>query len=143
MNRLINLPVFAVALAVALSGCAPVTQGGLPSPAAAGAVGAILDAGGARPPALGQATLVDDKALLVALEAADTLATSVDALVAARVLVPGSSRALAVRDGLVRLRQGLRAASAAQRAGSATTYAEALTLAASAAQEIARAIRGQ
>ena len=127
----------------ALTACAPVLEGGLPTPGAAGAVGSVIDSTGARPPAPGAQTLIDDKALLVALQSTDTLATSVDALVAAGVLVPGSPRALAVRDGLIRLKAGLEAASAAQRAGEATTYETALREAATAAQDIARAIRGQ
>lgn len=128
-------------LALPLAACN--VTGGLSDPATAGSVGAAIDATGATPPAPGAATLLDDKALVVALQSADTIATSVDALVKARVIVPGTPRALAVQSALKRLRSSLTAASAAQRAASATSYAEALRNAATAARDVAAAIRGQ
>jgi hypothetical protein len=128
-------------LAVPLAGCA--SLGNVTDPATAGSVGAVIDSTGAKPPAPGTATLLDDKALVVALQSADTIATSVDALVAARVIVPGTPRALAVQSALRRLRSFLTAASAAQRAGSASSYASALRDAATAARDVATAIRGQ
>lgn len=129
-------------LAMPLAACSTMTPD-LRDPATAGSVGAVIDATGATPPAPGTATLIDDKALVVALQSADTIATSVDTLVAAKVIVPGTPRALAVRSGLQRLRSFLTAASAAQRAGSATSYQQALRDAAIAVRDIASAIRGQ
>lgn len=129
-------------LAMPLAACTTVTPD-VRDPATAGAVGSVIDATGARPPALPATVVIDDKALVIALQSADTIATSVDALVAARVIVPGTPRALAVRSGLQRLRSFLTAASAAQRAGNATSYRQALTDAATAVQDITRAVRGQ
>jgi predicted small lipoprotein YifL len=119
------------------------TVGPLTSPSGASAAGAAIDATGATAPAPLNATTIDDKALIVALQSADTIATSIDALVAAKVIVPGTPRALAVQSALKRLKSFLQAASAAQRAGSATSYARALGSAATAAKDIQSAIRGQ
>lgn len=128
-------------LALPLAACN--TTGNLTDPATAGSVGAVIDSTGATPPAPGAATTLDDKALIVALQSADAIATSVDALVAAKVLVPGTPRALTVQSALKRLRSFLATASAAQRAGSATSYADALRNAATAARDISSAVRGQ
>lgn len=79
-----------------------------------------------QPPAPLNQTVLDEKAIITALSAYDVVLTAVDALVAAKVLVPGSPKALQVRQALVTARDALKTASAAQRAGSATTYAEAI-----------------
>jgi len=71
------------------------------------------------PPAPLAATAVDDQAIAFGFEAFDTLLTTVDALVAAKVLKPGSDQALKVRTYLIATKAGLNAASAAQKAGSA------------------------
>ncbi len=124
--------------ALALSAC-----GSIPTQPTPGQIGAVIDASGVPYTSPGASTIIDDKALIVALQSADTIATSVDALVAVGAVQPGSERALAIRSGLIRLRRLLTAASAAQRAGEAQTYAQALTDAARAAQDITAAIRGQ
>lgn len=131
--------------ALSLIGCSTTSSTEKPSAPAtmAGVVGSVIDATGEAPPAPLAQTLVDDKALVLALQSAETIATTVDALVAAKVLVPGTPRALAVQSALKRLRGFLTAASAAQRAGNATTYRAALTDAAVAVQDITKLIRGQ
>jgi hypothetical protein len=78
------------------------------------------------PPAPLSHTSLDEKAINLALKSADAIATAVDLLVAVKQIVPGTPRALNVKRGLLALRDGLVAASAAQRAGNATSYEEAL-----------------
>lgn len=127
--------------ALALSACASL-PGAVTDPASAGALGAVVDATGTQAPAPLASTVIDDHALIVALQGADTIATAVDALVAAHVLVPGTPRALAVKSGLQRLKSFLEAASAAQRAGSTTSYQSALSNASQALSDIAAAVHG-
>lgn len=125
--------------ALSLASCR-VTSGGLTNPATAGGVGAVLDAVGAKAPAPLVVTLIDEKSVLIALESADVIATGVDQLVAAGFVVPGSPRALTIKTGLIALRSFLTAASAAQKAGNADTYAEAMTEAAKAFRSVAGAL---
>jgi hypothetical protein len=81
---------------------------------------------GSTPPAPLAHTSLDEKGINLALKSADAIATAVDLLVAAKAIVPGTPRALTVKRGLLALRGGLVAASAAQRAGNATSYDEAI-----------------
>jgi hypothetical protein len=78
------------------------------------------------PPAPLQKTVIDEKGLIAAYSAFDVALSAVDGLVAAGVIVPGSPRALQIKGLLITARTGLDAASSAQKAGSAATYAEAL-----------------
>lgn len=80
----------------------------------------------APPPAPLNSTVIDEKGLIIALSAYEAVLTAVDGLVAAKVLVPGTDKALSVQRNLILARDALQAASAAQRAGSSATYAEAL-----------------
>lgn len=77
-------------------------------------------------PAPLEQTTVDEKALVLALETFDTVLTSVDILLEAGYIVPGSPRALEIAGNIDRARNALGAASAAQRAGSTSSYLEAL-----------------
>lgn len=111
MRRLI----LTIAAALSLSGCA--------------ALGSLMT--GQAPAPLAH-TAVDEKGIVLALKSADTIATIVDSLVAAKVIVPGTPLALTIKHSLIALRDGLAAASAAQRAGNATSYAEAMSQASTA-----------
>jgi hypothetical protein len=129
------------AVALCLGGCA--NGPGLPSAETAATVGGVIDATGAKAPAPLASTSIDEKAVVLAFEAADTVATQVDTLVATGLLVKGSPKALAVKSALGRLRSFLTSASAAQKAGNATTYRQALSDAATAMHDAATALRGQ
>lgn len=134
MKRLLSL--VCLALAVPLAACGST----LTNPATAGAAGAAIDATGAVAPAPFAKTLIDEKGVLIALESAEVIATGVDHLVAAGVIVRGSSNALTIKQGLISLKAFLRTASAAQKAGNATTYSEAMTEAAKAFRTVASAL---
>lgn len=138
MKRLLNLGLL-IAASLGFAGCG-VTSVGLTDPATAGTVGATIDATGAVAPAPLAKTLIDEKGVLMALQSTDVIATGVDRLVAAGVFVPGSPKALTIRSGLVALRTFLKAASAAQKAGNANSYAVAMTEAAKSFREIAAAL---
>lgn len=97
---------FAISLALALPSCATTGVGQAPAP-------------------LNQ-TIVDEHALLVAINGAEAIRTAVDALVAAGVIQPGTMRALQTRDLLINIRDGLNGAAAAQKAGSSSSYVSAL-----------------
>lgn len=85
-------------------------------------------------------TAIDEQAINIALKTADLVATLVDLAVASKGLTPGSPKALTVKTGLIALRDGLKAASAAQRAGNATTYREALKQASAAVDAVKSAL---
>jgi hypothetical protein len=127
-----------LALAMPLASCAALND----APASAGAIGTVIDATGVEAPAPLAETTIDEKAILVALESADTIATSVDVLIGLKVIVPGTPRALAIKSALIRMRSALTAASAARRAGNAKSYSDLLTNAAIAARDAAKAIKG-
>lgn len=87
-------------------------------------------------------TAVDEKALIVALQTFDTVLTAVDRLVEAKVIVPGSPRAVQIADAIAKAKTAYQAASAAQRAGSATSYLAALNDAQRAVAEINLLVKG-
>lgn len=132
MKRLLMLASLALAV-MPIAACAPAS---LSDPASASAAGAMIDSAGVAAPAPLAYTLIDEKAVLMTLDAADSLATTVDHLIQARVIVPGSPTALNIKGALVILRRVLPAASAAQRAGNATTYKAAMADAALAFRDI-------
>lgn len=80
-----------------------------------------------QPPAPLNSTTIDEKTLIVALQTFDTTLTAVDRLIAAGVIKPGSPRALQIAEAIHKAKVAFQAASAAQRAGSATDYLSALT----------------
>jgi hypothetical protein len=93
------------------------------------------------PPAPLGHTALDEKGINIALKSADALASAVDLLVATKALTPGTPKALTVKAGLLALKNGLVAASAAQRAGNATSYEEALRNAETALAAVKSALR--
>jgi hypothetical protein len=94
--------------------------------AVASATAAVADAIGQAPPATLTRTTIDEKALHVAFATFDTALTIVDGFVASGVIVPGSAQALRLKAAILATNDALVAASAAQRAGSATSYSAAL-----------------
>lgn len=85
----------------------------------------ISSAGNA--PAPLQKTVIDEKGLLAAWSAFDVALTAVDGLVAAKVIVSGSDKAKTIAGYLATAQTALNAATAAQKAGSASSYIAALT----------------
>ena len=98
--------------------------------------------GAAPPPAPLASTAIDEKTLIVALQTFDTVLTAVDKLVAAGVIKPGSARAIQIADAIRSARLAFEAASAAQRAGSSSSYLAALGNAQTAIGKINLLIRG-
>lgn len=113
MMRKILLP-FAAALALSVTGCQSI---GLKDPS----ISAPLSQ-----------TTADEKALIYAYESFDAILTLVDRSVDAGLIVPGTPRAQAIRDHLVRVKAALNAASAARRAGSVDAFQDAFDEAAEA-----------
>lgn len=111
-----------IALSIALAGCQP---------------GGLLSA-----PAPLASTTIDEKTLIVALQTFDVVLTAVDRLVAARVIVPGSSRALQIADAIHTAKLAYQSASAAQRAGNSANYLTALTNAQTAVARINLLVKG-
>lgn len=109
-----------VLFSMALAACTPATiEGGGPAPPGASAVDVA-------PPAPLAATQVDDKALIVAWKGFDASLYAVDALIAAKVIQPGSPKALKLADTAEAVRRWLNAATEAQRLGQQRSYDAAL-----------------
>lgn len=87
-------------------------------------------------------TTIDEKGLILALQTFDTVLTAVDRLVAARVIVPGSPRALQIADAIHTAKLAYQAASAAQRAGNSGSYIAAIGQASVAVARINLLIKG-
>jgi len=87
-------------------------------------------------------TTIDEKTLVVGLETFDTVLTAIDRLVAAKVIVPGSPRAIAIADAIGVAKRGYMAASAAQKVGNASNYLAALVQAQDAIVKINLLIKG-
>jgi hypothetical protein len=135
MRRLI---LFAAALS--LTACAtapsapPATAGPSATPdrgdailAVAGTAAAVADAMDVAPPAsVTTRTTIDEKAIRIAFKTFDATLTVIDAFVATGQIVPGTPQALTLKRGVLATKDALNAASAAQRAGSATSYTAAL-----------------
>lgn len=85
---------------------------------------------------------VDEKSLVVALQTFDTVLTAVDKLIAAKVIVPGSPRALQIANAIHKAKIAYQAASAAQRVCNTTSYLTALSQAQLAVGEISTLIGG-
>lgn len=92
-------------------------------------------------PPLSQTT-VDEKALILSLQTFDTMLTAVDRLVAAGVIKPGSTRAVQIADVIAKAKVAFSAASAAQRAGNASSYISAIADAQRAVADINLLIKG-
>lgn len=100
----------------------------------------VADAAGAPAPAVLDRTEIDEKALTLAARAVDAAALSASALVRAKVVEPGSPRAIALATGLDKARDAVNAAAAARKAGSAGSYREALAHAEDALAQIRQAV---
>lgn len=137
MKRYIMLASLALAV-MPIAACVPAA---LSDPATAGTVGAAIDATGAKAPAPLAGTLLDEKAVAMAIDAADGIASGVDLMVAGGVLIPGSPSALTVKVALIALRRWLPVAAAAQKAGNAASYAEAMRESAKAFLQIKTALK--
>lgn len=87
-------------------------------------------------------TVIDERGLVLSLQVFDTMLTAVDRLVEARVIVPGSPRALQIADAIRSAKLAYEAASAAQRVGSSGSYIEAISQAQIAISRIQLLIRG-
>lgn len=129
--------ILAACAPLALSACNLGTQGQIASVSAGAA--SVADAAGVPKPTL-QGTAVDEKAITLAAKAVDVAAVSASALVAARVIEPGTPKALAIAEGLDRARDAVNAAAAARNAGNATSYTAALADAEQAVAQIRAAI---
>ena len=85
-------------------------------------------------------TAIDDRGIRYAFLTLDTLASLADAGIKAKWLVPGSAKANAIADGLVKIQGFLNAASHAQKAGSLTDYRAAFDQAQAAMIEVQKAL---
>jgi hypothetical protein len=112
-----------IALSIALAGCQPgVSVVTAPAPLAA--------------------TTIDEKSLVVALQTFDTVLTAIDRLIAARVIVPGSPRAIQLANAVNKAKLGYQAASAAQRVGDSGSYLAGLAEAQVALSTIRQLVKG-
>lgn len=139
MRRLLNMGLL-IAASLGLAACG-VTSAGLSDAATAGTIGAAIDAAGAQAPAPLAGTLLDERAVAMAIDAADGIASGVDMMVAGGLLVPGTPTALTIKAGLVELRRWLPVAASAQKAGNAASYAEAMRESAKAFSAIKSALK--
>lgn len=125
------------ATALSLAACATVPPGamdadtGAPSKseasfAVAEAAARVADAIGQAPPVTLAATTIDEKAIRAAFVTFDHALDLIDAAVAGGVIHRGTPTALTIRRVVVTTQAALNAASAAQRAGNATSYTAAL-----------------
>lgn len=87
-------------------------------------------------------TTIDEKGLILALQTFDTVLTAVDRLVAAKVIVPGSPRALAIANAIETAKTAYKAASAAQRVGNSGSYLVAINQAQVAIAQINSLVKG-
>jgi hypothetical protein len=104
-------------------------------------VGQALDSVSAAPAPLA-ATVIDEKGLVIALQTFDTLLTAIDTLIAARVIVPGSPRAIAIANAIHSAKLAYQAASAAQRVGNSGSYEVALTQGSVALAKVKELLKG-
>lgn len=87
-------------------------------------------------------TTIDEKTLIVGLQTFDTVLTAIDRLVAARVIVPGTPRAIQIADAIQKAKVAYQAASAAQKVGNASSYLAALVQAQDAIVKINALVKG-
>jgi hypothetical protein len=77
-------------------------------------------------PAPLQQTAIDDRGVRIAFLSLDAVATLVDQAIDAKLIVPGSPKALTIANALTRAKAAVNAASHAQKAGSVATYQQAM-----------------
>jgi hypothetical protein len=142
------------AAALALAGCSTVATAPPPGPAAqapapdrqdallavASSAATVADAIGEAPPATLSRTMIDEKAVRIAFQTFDASLSVIDGFVATGAIVRGSPTALTLKRGILATRDALKAASAAQRAGNATSYRAALSQAEQALAEVRSAL---
>lgn len=87
-------------------------------------------------PAPLEQTSIDERGLVLAYATFGTVLDSVDILIDNDVIVPGSPRALQIADAVDTAKAAFEAASAAQRAGSTTSYVTAIAEARAAIETI-------
>lgn len=124
------------ATALSLVACSPVTTtpaGTTPPPSRGDAIlvvadsaAAVADALKVAPPATLTKTTIDEKAIRLAFKEFDRALTVIDSFVAGGKIVRNSPVAMTIRKGVLTTATALNAASAAQRAGNATSYTAAL-----------------
>lgn len=93
-------------------------------------------------PAPCSVSVVDERALVLGLQTFDTVLTAVDKLITAKVIVPGSPRAVQIADVIRDAKLAFQSASAAQRACNTTSYLTALGQAQTAVARINTLVRG-
>lgn len=116
----------ALTLGIALSACTPTD---------------IVSNTGSAPAPL-QKTVIDEKRLIDAWSAFDLALTTFDVLVATNKLTPGSDKAKTIAGHLETAQIALNAATAAQKAGSAISYATAVAQANKARQLASALLEG-
>jgi len=126
-----------VLLAVGLAGCGAAGQ---PVRSAATVAATAADAAGAPKPRPLATTAIDEKALVIAARALDTLAVTASRLVNAGAIQPGSATALKLADGMDKARHAINAAAAAREVLDAESYRRALADAEGALGEIRQAL---
>jgi hypothetical protein len=138
----------ALLIAVALAGCAGPLATTQPArapsiQAAAETTAAVLDAIGQAPPATLTRTTIDDAAIRTAFRSFEKTLTIIEAFMDSGLLSPGSPTALRLRAAVLSTQSALNAASAAQRAGSSTSYKAGLEQARIAITNVQLALAGQ
>lgn len=93
-------------------------------------------------PAPCSVTAVDERSLILGLQSFDTALAAINRLIAAKVIVPGSPRALQIADVIRDTKLAFQSASSAQRACNSTSYLIALDEARSAVSKLNTLVRG-
>ena len=86
---------------------------------------ALIDKAVSAPAPLAQ-TMIDERGLVLSLQVFDTALNAIDRLIEARVIVPGSPRAIQIADAIRSAKLAYQAASAAQRVGNSGSYLTAI-----------------
>lgn len=77
-------------------------------------------------PAPFQQTAIDDRGVRIAFLTLDTVTTLVDQAIDAKLITPGTPKALVIASALTRAKAAVNAASHAQKAGSVASYQQAM-----------------
>lgn len=87
-------------------------------------------------------TAIDDKALMAAWKSFDVALDAINLAIDAKVIVPGTPRAVKIADAIDRVTAALSAAESAAAAGSATDYLTAINHARAALDQLRFALKG-
>ncbi len=101
----------------------------------------VIDKAISAPAPLSQ-TAIDEKGLVLSLYTFDTLLTAVDKLIEARVIVPGSPRAIQIANAIRKIKLAYQVARSAQRAGDSGSYLTAIAEAQNGMANIRLLIKG-